>query len=403
LDLARIVPPGNSNRTSILFINPESIPVRARKRAYCYAMAPTNHITGSPMESRLFSPFRLRELTFRNRIFVSPMCQYSSEDGMPTDWHLVHLGSRAVGGAGMVMVEATAVSPEGRISPKDSGIWSDAHASAFKLIAAFIKANGAVPAIQLAHAGRKASTDVPWQGGNGLGPDQGGWQPLAPSAIPFSEKYIMPREMTERDIEQFVSDMAAAASRALKAGFETIEIHNAHGYLLHEFLSPLSNHRTDQYGGSLENRMRLPLRIAKTARELWPSHLPVFVRISASDWVEGGWDLPQSIELCKRYKAIGIDLIDCSSGGLSPKARIPVGPGYQVPFAEAIRREAGIPTGAVGMITEPQEAEQIIAEGKADVILLARAMLRNPYWPLHAAKMLGADVKWPIQYERAKD
>jgi 2,4-dienoyl-CoA reductase-like NADH-dependent reductase (Old Yellow Enzyme family) len=355
------------------------------------------------MQSKLFSSCRFRDVTFRNRVFVSPMCQYSSNDGLPTDWHLVHLGSRAVGGAGLVMVEATAVSPEGRISPKDSGIWSDAHTEAFKRITAFIKSNGAVPAIQLAHAGRKASTDVPWRGGQGVTDEKGGWEPLAPSAIPFSEKYRVPREMTLGDIDQLVTDFTSAATRSLDAGFETLEIHNAHGYLLHEFLSPLSNQRTDDYGGSLENRMRLPLRVAKAIRELCPANLPVFVRISATDWVEGGWDLPQSIELCKRYKEIGLDLIDCSSGGLSTKAKIPVGAGYQVPFAEAIRNEVEIPTGAVGLITTPQEAESIVTEGKADVVLLARAMLRDPYWPLRAAKTLGADINWPIQYERAKD
>jgi 2,4-dienoyl-CoA reductase-like NADH-dependent reductase (Old Yellow Enzyme family) len=353
--------------------------------------------------SRLFTPFPLRQLSFRNRIFVSPMCQYSSDEGMPNDWHLVHLGSRAVGGAGLVMVEATAVSPEGRISPRDSGIWSDAHAAAFSRIARFIKTNGAAPAIQLAHAGRKASTDVPWRGGKAVPPEQGGWQPIAPSAIPFSETYPMPREMTRDDIERVVEQFAAASRRALAAGFEVVEVHDAHGYLLHEFLSPLSNHRTDEYGGSLANRMRLPLRIAKTVREIWPSNLPVFVRISASDWAEGGWDLPQSIELCRRFKELGIDLIDCSSGGLVPGAKIPTEPGYQVPFAQAIRRDVGIATGAVGLITKPQEAELILAEGKADAVFLARAMLRDPYWPLHAAKALGVDVTWPLQYQRAKD
>lgn len=352
--------------------------------------------------SHLFSSFQLRELTFRNRVFVSPMCQYSSEDGMPNDWHLVHLGSRAVGGAGLVMVEATAVSPEGRISPRDSGIWSDAHAQAFQRITRFIKANGAVPAVQLAHAGRKASTEIPWRGEGGVPPERGGWQPIAPSAIPFSDKYPMPREMSAADIEQVVEAFAAAARRALIGGFETVEIHNAHGYLLHEFLSPLSNHRTDEYGGSLENRMRLPLRVARTVREIWPARWPVFVRISATDWAEGGWDLDQSVRLARRYKEIGIDLIDCSSGGLVPKAKIPVRPGYQVPFSETIRREVAIATGAVGMITEPHEAEQIIAEQKADVVLLARAILRNPYWPLHAAKILGAEAPWPDQYLRGR-
>jgi 2,4-dienoyl-CoA reductase-like NADH-dependent reductase (Old Yellow Enzyme family) len=355
------------------------------------------------MASTLFSPFRLRELIFRNRVFVSPMCQYSSEDGMPTDWHLVHLGSRAVGGAGLVMVEATAVSPEGRISPWDSGIWSDRHAEAFSRITKFIRAQGAAPAIQLAHAGRKASTERPWKGGGAVQVDQGGWEPVAPSALAFSEKYLKPREMTREDIEKFIADLTAATKRALAAGFEVVELHAAHGYLLHEFLSPLSNRRTDEYGGSLENRMRLAIRAAKTMREIWPAKLPVFVRISATDWAEDGWDLKQSIELCKRLKEAGVDLIDCSSGGLVPGAKIPVEAGYQVPFAQAIRSDVGIATGAVGLITKAEEAEKIVAEGKADAVLLARAMLRDAYWPLHAAKLLGAEIAWPVQYERARD
>jgi 2,4-dienoyl-CoA reductase-like NADH-dependent reductase (Old Yellow Enzyme family) len=352
--------------------------------------------------SDLFTPLKLREITVRNRVFVSPMCQYSSEDGMPNDWHLVHLGSRAVGGAGLVMVEATAVSPEGRISPMDSGIWSDAHADAFSRITRFVKANGAAPGIQLAHAGRKASTQIPWQGEGAVSPEPGGWEPIAPSAIRFNPHYPMPREMTLDDIEMVIDQFDAAGRRAWDAGFEVVEIHAAHGYLLHEFLSPLSNQRTDAYGGSLENRMRLPLRIASALREEWPARLPLFVRISATDWAEGGWDLPQSIEFSRKLKDLGVDLIDCSSGGLVPGATIPVKPGYQVPFSEAIRREVGIKTGAVGMIIDPQQAEQIISEGQADAVLIAREMLRDPYWPLHAAKLLGADVAWPQQYERAK-
>jgi 2,4-dienoyl-CoA reductase-like NADH-dependent reductase (Old Yellow Enzyme family) len=352
--------------------------------------------------SRLFSTFSLREIEFRNRVFVSPMCQYSSEDGMPNDWHLVHLGSRAVGGAAMVMVEATAVSPEGRISPADSGIWSDRHAQAFVRITRFIKENGAVPGVQLAHAGRKASTQPPWLGGKGLEHSSGGWEPIAPSALAFDHDYIMPREMSLADIDAVVNEFASAARRGIEGGFEAVEIHAAHGYLLHEFLSPLSNHRTDEYGGSLANRMRLPLRVAKAVRGAWPQRWPVFTRISASDWAEGGWDLPQSIEFSRALKDIGIDLIDCSSGGLVPNAKIPVRPGYQVPFSEAIRKEVGIATGAVGMITEPLQAEQIIANGQADVVLLARELLRDPYWPLHAAEELGADVQWPKQYGRAK-
>jgi 2,4-dienoyl-CoA reductase-like NADH-dependent reductase (Old Yellow Enzyme family) len=352
--------------------------------------------------SKLFSPLRLRDLTFKNRIFVSPMCQYSSNDGLPTDWHLVHLGSRAVGGAAMVCIEATAVSPEGRISPADSGIWSDQHADGFRRITAFIRDQDCVPAIQLAHAGRKASTDRPWSGGKPLDPSRGGWQTIAPSAVPFASDYPTPREMSADDISSVIARFSVAAKRALSAGFQVVELHMAHGYLLHEFLSPFGNQRHDDFGGSLANRMRLPLRIAAVVREVWPAHWPVFVRISATDWKDGGWDLPQSIEFSKALSAIGIDLIDCSSGGAVPNAKIPSNPGYQVPFAEAIRRDAKIPTGAVGLITTAAQAEQIIAEEKADAVLLARQMLRDPYWPLHAARELGVDLPWPKQYERAK-
>jgi 2,4-dienoyl-CoA reductase-like NADH-dependent reductase (Old Yellow Enzyme family) len=352
--------------------------------------------------SHLFSTLRLRELTFKNRVFVSPMCQYSARDGMPTDWHFVHLGSRAVGGAAMVMVEATAVSPEGRISPWDTGMWSPDHARAFQRITRFIKEYGAVPAVQLAHAGRKASVDAPWRGGKPLGPQQGGWQPIGPSPVAFDAAHAVPREMTAADIDAVVGQFLASAKWSLEAGFEVPEIHMAHGYLMHEFLSPLSNRRTDAYGGSLENRMRLPLRAAGAVREVWPARWPVLVRVSASDWVEGGWDLAQSVELAKRLKDLGVDLIDCSSGGNVPGAKIPVGPGYQVPFAETIRREAGIATGAVGMITDPHQAERIVAEEQADAVLIARELLRDPYWPLRAARELGADVAWPEQYARAK-
>jgi 2,4-dienoyl-CoA reductase-like NADH-dependent reductase (Old Yellow Enzyme family) len=349
----------------------------------------------------LFQPIQLREISVRNRIFVSPMCMYCSQDGMPTDWHLVHLGSRAVGGAGMVIVEATAVSPEGRITPDDSGIWSDEHARAFSRITRFIKEAGAVPAIQLAHAGRKASTDAPWRGGRPLSSSQRGWQPIAPSAIPFDAGYPTPTAMSAADVDTIVHHFVAAAHRALAAGFDCVELHMAHGYLLHEFLSPLSNQRTDDYGGSLANRMRLPLRIAQAVRQAWPARLPLLARLSVTDWTEGGWDLPQSIELSKSLKSIGVDMIDCSSGALVPRAQMPIGPGYQVPFARAIRRDAAIPTGAVGMITTPEQAEQILADGNADVILLARQLLRDPYWPLHAAAALGEKPAWPRQYERA--
>jgi 2,4-dienoyl-CoA reductase-like NADH-dependent reductase (Old Yellow Enzyme family) len=351
---------------------------------------------------KLFSSFTLRDMEFRNRIFVSPMCQYSSTEGMPTDWHLVHLGSRAVGGAGLVMVEATAVSPEGRISPEDSGIWSDDHARAFKRITQFVREQGAVPAIQLAHAGRKASTNAPWKGDDPLGVNAGGWRPVAPSPTPFRSGYPEPRALGEAELNTLVDSFTDAARRSLEAGFQVVEIHMAHGYLLHEFLSPLSNHRSDGYGGSLENRMRLPIRVAQAVRDAWPQHWPVFVRISATDWKEGGWDLPQSIRFSHGLKETGIDLIDCSSGGLVPDAVIPAGPGFQTPFAAAIRREVGIATGAVGMITQPAQAEQIIATGLADAVILGREFLRDPYWPLHAAHSLDADMPWPVQYERAK-
>ena len=352
--------------------------------------------------SQLFSTLRLRELEFRNRIFVSPMCQYSATDGLANTWHLVHLGSRAVGGAGLVMIEASAVTPAGRISPQDLGIWSDPHSDALRPIAQFIKEQGAVPAIQLAHAGRKASVAAPWVGGGPVPANGGGWQPLAPSAVPFAPGHPHPHALDRADIDELVEAFAAAAARALGAGFEVVEIHMAHGYLLHEFLSPLSNRRSDEYGGNLANRARLPLAVAQAVRERWPANLPVFVRISASDWVDGGWDLGQSLELVRWLKDIGIDLIDCSSGGLTPDARIPAGPGFQTPFATAIRNQAGIATGAVGLITEAAQAEQIIATGLADVVFMARELLRDPYWPLHAARQLGVDLAWPPQYQRAK-
>jgi 2,4-dienoyl-CoA reductase-like NADH-dependent reductase (Old Yellow Enzyme family) len=300
------------------------------------------------------------------------------------------------------MVEATAVSPEGRISPEDSGIWSDAHAEAFAPIARFIREQGAVAGIQLAHAGRKASTDLPWQGGGPLRPDQRGWQPIAPSALPYATGHPVPREAAAADLEAIRSHFEAGARRARAAGFQVIEVHLAHGYLLHEFLSPLTNLRKDEYGGSLENRMRFPLSVTRSVRDVWPEDLPVFVRISATDWVEGGWDLEQSVELCRRLKDQGIDLIDCSSGGLVHHAVPPAGPGFQTPFAAAIRREAGVATGTVGFITDPAQAEQIVATGLADAVFLAREMLRNPYWPMGAARALQVDLPWPVQYLRAK-
>jgi 2,4-dienoyl-CoA reductase-like NADH-dependent reductase (Old Yellow Enzyme family) len=352
--------------------------------------------------SKLFSSFSLRGVEYRNRIFMSPMCQYSAREGIPDDWHLVHLGSRAVGGAGQVMVEATAISPAGRITPGDLGIWSDRHIEAFKRITAFIDSQGAIPAIQIAHAGRKASTDVPWQGGTTLPLDQGGWQPLGPSPLPFDEVSAIPRELTSGELKDLVFQYEAATRRCLEAGFKVVEIHMAHGYLLHEFLSPLSNRRTDEYGGSLENRLRFPLWVARAVRGSWPADLPLFARLSCTDWVEGGWDLPQSVEFSRRLKEIGIDLIDCSSGGLVPYAQIPAGPGYQTPFAAEIRSTVGIATGAVGLIAQALQAEQIVATGQADVVMIARELLRDPYWPLHAAKTLHVDVPWPSQYLRAK-
>jgi 2,4-dienoyl-CoA reductase-like NADH-dependent reductase (Old Yellow Enzyme family) len=370
--------------------------------SYAFTRKMTNLTGGSSDMSMLFSPLKIKDIEFKNRIFVSPMCQYSSQNGLPTDWHLVHLGSRAVGGAALIMVEASAVSPEGRISPADSGIWSSDHTREFKRITRFVKSQGAVPGIQIAHAGRKAATDLPWRGGRPLSEEAGGWQPIAPSPVPFDDGYQAPREMTRADLDKVLSQFMEAAGRSFEAGFEVLEIHMAHGYLLHEFLSPLSNRRIDEYGGSLENRMRFPLRVAEGVRKTWPDHLPLFVRISATDWVEGGWDLAQSIELSRRLKGIGIDLIDCSSGALAPKARIPAGPGFQVPFSAAIRKEAQISTGAVGFITHPVQAEQIVATGQADAILMAREFLRQPYWPLHAATALGVDIPWPEQYLRAK-
>jgi len=349
----------------------------------------------------LFTPLTIRGITFRNRIAVSPMCQYSSRDGFANDWHLVHLGSRAVGGAGLVMMEATAVEDRGRISPGDQGIWKDEHIPFLSRIAEFLKQQGAVAGIQLAHAGRKASTRVPWQGGGFIPPSEGGWIPVAPSAVPFQPDDPAPHALSSDEIRCVVEAFAAAARRALRAGFQLIEIHAAHGYLAHEFLSPLSNHRTDEYGGSFENRIRFPLEVTQAVRAAWPEDLPLWMRISATDWAEGGWTLDESVELAKRVRGMGVDLIDCSSGALTLKQKIALGPGYQVPFADRIRHEAGIPTGAVGMITEPEQADAIVREGRADVVLLAREFLRDPYFPLRAARKLGVEIKPPVQYGRA--
>ena len=351
--------------------------------------------------SKLFSPLKIREIEFKNRIGVSPMCQYSSEDGYANDWHMVHLGSRAVGGAGLIIAEASAISPEGRITPADLGIWKDDHVPGLTKIVDFIHAQGSVAGIQLAHAGRKASTNEPWNGSRFLFEEQGGWQTLAPSAIPFSEGRRLPHALTSEDMERVLIDFHTATKRALQAGFKVLEIHAAHGYLLHEFLSPLSNFRIDQYGGSFENRVRFLIEVIEAVRMVWPSNLPLFVRISATDWVEGGWNKQDSVELAGTLKTKEVDLIDCSSGGNVPKAIIPVAPGYQVEFAEAIKN-SGVMTAAVGFITGAEQAEEIISSGKADMVLLAREMLRDPYFPLHAAKMLGAEIEWPIQYQRAK-
>lgn len=353
--------------------------------------------------AELFSPLTIKDITLRNRIAVSPMCQYSSEDGFTTDWHLVHLGSRAVGGAGLVLVEATAVSPEGRITPDDVGLWKDEHIAGLQRINTFLESQGAVPGVQLAHAGRKASHRSPWNGGTAIAPsEESGWQTVAPSALPFTPDEPVPAALDEAGIRKVIDDYRAAAERAVRAGFKVVEIHAAHGYLLHEFYSPLSNQRTDHYGGSFENRIRLLLEVTEAVQEVWPANYPLLVRISATDWTEGGWTGDDSVALARVLKEKGVDLIDCSTGGNVPKADIPVGPLYQAQFAASVKKETGIMTGAVGMITTAHEAESLVSEGKADIVLLAREMLRDPYFPLHAALELGADVPWPVQYERAK-
>ena len=350
----------------------------------------------------LLDPLTIRSVTFRNRIGVSPMCQYSSVDGFATDWHLVHLGSRAVGGAGLVVTEAAAVTPQGRISPHDLGIWSDEHVQALSRITRYVHEQGAVAGVQLAHAGRKASTDAPWRGGGPLDEADGGWRPIvAPSAIPFSERHQVPHALDVGGIAAVVNAFREAAARALAAGFRVIELHGAHGYLLHEFLSPLTNHRTDDYGGSFESRIRLLIEVTQAVRSVWPADLPLMVRLSGTDWVEGGWDIEQTVLLAKVLAPLGVDLIDCSSGGVVPGARIPIGPGYQVPLAERVRRDGKILSAAVGMITEPAQADEIIRGGRADMVLLAREMLRDPYWPMHATLALGGQFAWPPQYERA--
>lgn len=351
----------------------------------------------------LFTSLKIRDVTFRNRVVVSPMCQYSSADGFADEWHLVHLGTRAVGGAGLVFTEASAVTPEGRISPGDLGIWKDEHVDFLAHIVRFVEQQGAVAGMQLAHAGRKASTAAPWLGGHPVSEAERGWRPIfAPSAIPFSDKYQVPQALDEAGIRAIVRAFGEAAGRALKAGFRVIEIHSAHGYLLHSFLSPLSNHRQDAYGGSFENRTRILREVVREIRSQWPEWYPLFLRISATDYAEGGWDIEQSVELARQLKPLGVDLVDCSSGGLLPGVAIPFGPGYQTAFAERIKKEAGILTGAVGMITAAEQAEHVLRTGQADVVVMARELLRHPYWPLEAARKLGVDAPWPNQYLRAK-
>lgn len=352
--------------------------------------------------SLLFSPLQLKNIRLKNRIVVSPMCQYSAKDGFANDWHLVHLGSRAIGGAALVIQEATAVSPEGRISPGDLGIWKDEHISVLKRITGFIHANGSIAGIQLAHAGRKASSTAPWEGGEKISKAAGGWDSLAPSPIAFQPSQDAPIALEIEGLKKIRADFKAAVIRAIDAGYKVLEIHAAHGYLIHEFFSPLSNQRTDQYGGSFENRIRFMLEILETVQQVWPKENPLFVRISATDWTEGGWTGEESVKLSSILKNKGVDVIDCSSGGLSAQQQIPVAAGYQVPFAEQIRKETGILTAAVGLITEARQAEEILQQGKADLIVMARELLRDPYFPLRAAATLDQEVKWPLQYERAK-
>jgi 2,4-dienoyl-CoA reductase-like NADH-dependent reductase (Old Yellow Enzyme family) len=353
--------------------------------------------------SILFSPITVGQVQFRNRIVVSPMCQYSSQDGFSNDWHLVHLGSRAVGGAGLIISEAAAVSPEGRISPDDLGIWTDEHIAGLKRITQFIDQQGSVAGIQLAHAGRKASTRRPWEGGGAIAAsEERGWETVAPSAVPFYPEKSEPKALTKEGIEKVITDFQEAARRSLEAGFRVVEVHAAHGYLVHQFLSPLSNERTDEYGGSFENRTRLLLDIVAAIKTVWPADLPLFVRISTTDWTEGGWIADDSVALAKILQEKGVHVIDCSTGGNVPNAKIPVAPNYQVPNAERIKQEVGILTGAVGLITTAEQAEEILAKGQADFILMAREELRDPYFPLHAATTLGENLAWPVQYERAK-
>lgn len=352
-------------------------------------------------EAHLFAPIQIRNVKLANRIVVSPMCQYSCEDGLANDWHVVHLGSRAVGGAGLIFCEATAVEARGRISPWDLGIWKDEHIEPLARLVRFLKQNGSATGIQLAHAGRKASTEAPWRGRRAVGIQDGGWEPVAPSAVAFDNASLLPSELSITEIRNITNRFVDAAKRSLEAGFDVIELHGAHGYLMHEFLSPLSNKRGDEYGGSFKNRIRFPLEVINAVRKVMPDDMPLFLRISATDWVEGGWSIDESVELARTVRPMGVDLIDCSSGGSSPDAAIPLGPGYQVPFAERIRNEAGILTGAVGLITDPKEADNILCDGSADLVFLAREFLREPYWPIKAAHALSTAVPLPVQYARA--
>ena len=351
----------------------------------------------------LFSPLSLRSVTLPNRVGVAPMCQYSAENGVANDWHLVHLGARAAGGAGLVVTEAVAVSPEGRISPHDLGLWDDGQVAPLARITAFVSGQGSVPAVQLAHAGRKASTKRPWDGGGAASPAEGGWTPiLGPSALPFDDGWQVPRALDEAGMDRIAGAFAAAAGRAAAAGFRVAEIPAAHGYLLHEFLSPLANTRTDAFGGTLENRMRFPLRVVEAVRAAWPSELPLFIRISATDWVEGGFTPEEAVAFAREARRLGIDLVDCSSGGMHPRAVVPVAPGYQVPFAAKVREEAGVPTAAVGLVTTARQASEIVESGKADLVLLGREMLRTPQWALRASAELGTPLPGPRPYERAR-
>ncbi|MGE5386413.1 MAG: NADH:flavin oxidoreductase/NADH oxidase [Betaproteobacteria bacterium] len=353
--------------------------------------------------AHLFDPLKLRDIVLPNRIGIPPMCQYSARDGVAADWHFVHYGSRAVGGAGLMILEATAVTPEGRISPGDLGLWNDAQIEPLARIAGFAQAQGqgCVAAVQLAHAGRKASVGLGWQPQRSLEEKEGGWTTLAPSAIAFGDGYAAPQALSAAGIAGVTAQFVASAKRAAAAGFQAVEIHAAHGYLLHEFLSPLSNHRTDVYGGSFENRTRLVREVVAAVREVWPERLPLLIRLSATDWIEGGWDADQTVELCRGLRELGVDLIDISTGGLVPTATIPAGPGFQTEFAARVRREAGVFSAAVGLITSPAQADHIVRSGQADIVLLGREVLRDPYWPLGAAKALGQTVAWPPQYLRA--